>query len=109
MGVVGNGGSAGWMTTALALLGVGWNFGVVGGSAILAASVPAPLRPQAEGFGEVVMGLAAGAGAPLAGVIVASGGFTTLSLSAAAVAITTMLALRVIRQGADQARRKAQP
>ena len=30
------------MTAVLLLLGVGWNLGVVGGSALLAASVPAP-------------------------------------------------------------------
>ena len=40
---------------------------------MLAASVPAALRPQAEGIGEVAMGLAAGAGAPVAGVVVAVG------------------------------------
>jgi hypothetical protein len=52
------------MTAMLALLGLGWNAGVVGGSTMLAGSVPATLRPQTEGIGEVVMGLAAGAGAP---------------------------------------------
>src|SRR5262245_15500876 len=57
MGVVGNEGSVGYLTTTLGLLGVGWNFGVVGGSALLAASVPPAVRPQAEGYGEVVMGV----------------------------------------------------
>ena len=47
---------------------------------MLAASVPAALRPQAEGIGEVAMGLAAGAGAPVAGVVVAVGDIGALSL-----------------------------
>jgi hypothetical protein len=53
------------MTAMLALLGLGWNAGIVGGTTLLAASVPAALRPQTEGVREVAMGLAAGAGAPL--------------------------------------------
>ena len=72
---------------------------MVGGSTLLAASVPRSLRPRVEGLGEVAMGLAAGAGALLAGVIVAFGGFTTLSLVGAATAVAaTMLALEFARR-----------
>jgi predicted MFS family arabinose efflux permease len=92
--------SAVWMTVMLILLGVGWNFGVVGGSTMLAASIPAPLRPHAEGLGEVAMGLAAGAGAPIAGVVVALGGFTALSLVGVAVAAVAAIALALIRWAA---------
>jgi hypothetical protein len=42
--------------------------------------VPTALRPQAEGIGEVAMGLAAGAGAPLAGLVVAFGDIASLTL-----------------------------
>lgn len=80
------------MTLILAGLGLGWNFGLIGGSILLAASVPAALRSQVEGIGEVVMGFAAGLGAPLAGVLIVLGGFKTLSLVgavAAALAFTT--------------------
>jgi hypothetical protein len=53
--------SDGWpMTEMLAFLGLGWNAGVVGGSTMLIGSVPASLRSQTEGIGEVAMGLAAG-------------------------------------------------
>src|ERR671913_398989 len=61
----------------LIVLGLGWNCGVVGGSALLAASVPPALRPRSEAIGEASMGLAAAAGAPAAGLVVALGGFTT--------------------------------
>jgi hypothetical protein len=71
--------------------------GVVGGSTMLAGSIPAPLRPHAEGLGEVAMGLAAGAGAPIAGIVVALGGFTALSLVGVAVAAAAaILALAFI-------------
>jgi MFS family permease len=71
------------MTLMLAVLGLGWNAGVVGGSTMLAASTPPELRPHAEAIGETAMGLAAGAGAPIAGLIVAYGDFATLSLAGA--------------------------
>jgi MFS family permease len=76
--------SHGWeMTAVLALLGLGWNAGVIGGSTMLATSAPPALRPQTEGVGEVAMGLAAGAGAPIAGLIVAFGDFATLAVAGA--------------------------
>ncbi len=86
-------GSAVPMTAVLLALGAGWNLGVVGGSAMLAGSVPERLRPHVEGIGEVSMGLAAGAGAPVAGVVVALGGFAALSLAGTLVATAAVLAL----------------
>jgi MFS family permease len=83
------------MTAMLALLGLGWNAGVVAGSTMLAASVPGHLRPQAEGIGEVAMGLAAGAGAPVAGLLVAYGDFTTLSMAAVIAGALMLAALRL--------------
>jgi MFS family permease len=81
------------MTAMLALLGLGWNAGVVGGSTMLAASVPAALRPQTEGIGEVAMGLAAGAGAPIAGVIVAFGDIAALSIAGAVGGALVLIAV----------------
>jgi MFS family permease len=74
------------VSVLLVLLGLGWNFGIVGGSTLLSASTTARLRPHAEGIGEVAMGIAAGLGAPVAGVLVATGGFASLWLVGAAVA-----------------------
>jgi len=73
------------MVALLFVLGLGWNCGVVGGSALLAASVPSALRPRSEAIGEASMGLAAAAGAPAAGILVAVGGFTTLCLAGSLV------------------------
>jgi MFS family permease len=87
------------MTAMLALLGLGWNAGVVGGSTMLAASVPPAVRPQTEGIGEVAMGLAAGTGAPIAGLIVAFGDFTTLSIAGAMGGVLIFAALRLDARG----------
>lgn len=83
---------AGAMTAVFALLGLGWSAGVVGASALLAESVPAPDRPRVEGAGEVAMSVAAGGGAPLAGLLVAAGGFAALGLAMAVVGIGAMAA-----------------
>jgi predicted MFS family arabinose efflux permease len=80
----------------LVLLGIGWNAGVVGGSTMLVASVPPAVRPNAEGIGEVAMGLAAGAGAPIAGVMVAVGGFATLSAASAAIGVLVVAVLSIV-------------
>lgn len=64
---------------------------------MLTGFVPAPLRPQTEGIGEVAMGLAAGAGAPVAGLIVAFGDFTTLAIAGALGGVLMLASLRLGR------------
>ena len=49
------------------------------------------------------MGIAAGIGAPVAGILVAGGGFASLSLAAAAVAIAMVIYLRWSTQGSHAA------
>lgn len=61
-------------TAVLGLLGLAWNAGVVGASAMLAESVPPALRPHVEGIGEAAMGTAAAVGASLAGPVLTHGG-----------------------------------
>ena len=85
--------SAGSAALVLVTLGVGWNFGVVGGSTLIARSVTASLRVYVEGIGEVAMGVAAAAAAPLAGVIIAVGGFSALSLIVAVIALVVAASL----------------
>ncbi|MCG8917330.1 MFS transporter [Actinokineospora sp. PR83] len=75
------------MVVHLVVLGVGWNCGVVGASALLVAAVPGPLRPKAEGIGEVTMGLGAAAAAPAAGVAADLGGYSVLAAGVCAVAV----------------------
>jgi MFS family permease len=87
--------SAPVMTLVLAGLGVGWNFGVVGGSSMLSTAVPAAQRSSAEGLGEVAMSLGAVVGAPGAGLIVALAGFTAISVLGAAVAVVGLMIVRL--------------
>jgi MFS family permease len=71
---------------ALALLGIGWNLGLVAGSTLLTAGVPAAERPRREGWGEVAMGVAASGGGAASGAVMSGGGYGLLATAGAAVA-----------------------
>jgi MFS family permease len=77
---------------ALVLLGVGWNLGLVAGSALLTTGVPAAERPRREGFGEVAMGVAAAGGGAASGAVVSGGGYGLLASGGAAVAALVVAA-----------------
>ena len=78
----------------LLLLGVGWNAGVVGASAMLTAAVPADHRARAEGAGEVTMGVAAALCGPGAGLLASRGGFAAVCAAAAVVSAVAVAAFR---------------
>jgi MFS family permease len=78
----------------LLVLGVGWNAGLIGGSALLRdAPVSASLRTRAEGLGELAMGAAAAVGGGAAGLLLAGGGFGLLGLVAAAPCLLVLAAV----------------
>jgi MFS family permease len=77
---------------ALVLLGVGWNLGLVAGSTLLTAGVPATERPRREGWGEVAMGFAAGGGGAASGAVMTGGGYGMLASAGAAVAALVVAA-----------------
>ena len=79
---------------ALLLLGVGWNAGLIGGSALLRdAPVSPSLRTRAEGLGELGMGAAAAVGGGGAGPLLDGGGFGLVSLVAAAPCLLLLVAV----------------
>jgi MFS family permease len=77
---------------ALMLLGVGWNLGLVAGSTLLTAGVPAAERPRREGWGEVAMGVAASGGGAASGAVMSGGGYGLLATAGAAVAALVVAA-----------------
>jgi MFS family permease len=82
------------LVLALLLLGVGWNAGLIGGSALLRdARVPPSLRTRAEGLGELGMGAAAAVGGGGAGPLLAAGGLGLLGLVAAAPCLLLLVVL----------------
>lgn len=81
-------GGSGTLTLALFLLGLGWSGTFVSGSALLVSVLSPVERPGAQGGADLCMGLAAAAGAGLAGLVVAGPGYNVLGLIAAAMALT---------------------
>jgi MFS family permease len=70
----------------LVLLGIGWNAGLISGSALLASSVEAAQRPRVEGAGDLSMGIAAATATAIAGPVVGIAGYATLALAGAVAA-----------------------
>lgn len=65
------GGSLFWMAFALILLGVGWNFGLISGTAVIVDSTTMSNRAKTQGTVDVLVALGGTAGSLLSGVIVA--------------------------------------
>ena len=64
------------------------------GSTLLSESVPAAVRPSAQGLSDLTMGLAGAAAGAVSGLVMQWSGYPTLSLLAA-IAIVPLVALAV--------------
>src|SRR5699024_6093302 len=60
-----------WLTTALILLGLGWNFGLISGTAIIVDSTNLTTRAKTQGAVDVWIAFGGTAGSLLSGVVVA--------------------------------------
>jgi MFS family permease len=67
----------------LFLLGLGWSFTLIAGSALLAESVSAEMKTSAQGASDLVMNLSGAGGGALAGVIIGMLSYGWLCLFAA--------------------------
>ena len=85
--------SMGLLIIALALLGLGWNFGLVGGTALLTDAVPLSGRAKTQGTVDFAVALAGASGGMASGFVVASSSFAALSLGGGLLALTLIPAL----------------
>lgn len=88
--------SSRFLTSALFLLGFGWNLANVSGSALLTDSVLPHERARMQGVGEVLTGGSSAVAGGASGVILGAFGFANLSLFAT-VLIVVMLGLVLTR------------
>ncbi len=79
------------LAVALFVLGLGWNFCFVAGSALLSNQLHYDERGRVQGTNELLISLASGAGSLLTGVIFAGGGM--LRVGAVGLAITLIFAV----------------
>ncbi|MGF2616321.1 MFS transporter [Rossellomorea vietnamensis] len=70
-----------FMLIALSLLGIGWNFGLISGTAQIVDSTDPSTRAKTQGTIDVFIALAGASGGALSGMVVANSSFSMLSLA----------------------------
>ncbi|WP_433226565.1 MFS transporter [Microtetraspora malaysiensis] len=78
---------------ALALLGLGWNFGLVTGTAIITDAVPLAIRAKTQGLVDVSISIAGAAGGMASGLVVAVAGYPLLAIGGGILALAIVPAV----------------
>ncbi len=81
-------------TLALVLLGLGWNLGLIAGTALVVDATEPATRPRVQGSIDVLVALAGATGGVLSGLVVGASSFATLSLGGGLLALALLPALR---------------
>jgi MFS family permease len=80
---------------ALVALGIGWNFGLLGGSTLLTDSIPLEHRARAQGQADMAMGAAGALGSLASGPVLESAGYGILAVAGSVGgALLVLVALR---------------
>ncbi len=85
--------SLGWLTFSLALLGLGWNVGLISGTAVIVDATPVSTRARTQGSVDVLIAFAGASGGVLSGFIVAGSSFAVLSLASGFLALLLLPAV----------------
>ena len=85
------------LALALALLGIGWNFGLVGGTALLTDASPPRPAHVTQGNVDLLVALAGATGGISSGAVVALGGFGLLGWTSAALSLALIPAVARVR------------
>lgn len=86
-------------TVGLVLLGLGWNLGLVSGTALIVDGTRPNNRPRVQGGVDVLVALAGAAAGAMSGFIAAGLGYPTLAVMSGALALTILPALAWARTG----------
>jgi MFS family permease len=77
---------------ALALLGLGWNLGLVAGTAIITDAAPLATRARTQGTVDVAIAVAGATGGMASGLVVAAAGYPLLAVGGGVLAIVPVVA-----------------
>ncbi|WP_121614332.1 MFS transporter [Mesobacillus foraminis] len=72
---------------ALVLLGVGWNFGLISGTALIVDATHPSVRAKTQGSVDVFLALSGASGGALSGMVVAHSSYAILSVSGAILSL----------------------
>jgi MFS family permease len=75
------------LISALVLLGLGWNFGLISGTAILVDATPPSTRAKTQGSVDVWIALSGALGGGLSGMVVANSSYAALSIAGAVLSL----------------------
>lgn len=81
------------LAVALALLGLGWNLGLVTGTAIVTDAVPLATRAKTQGLADVSIAIAGATGGMASGLVVAEAGYPLLAISGGILALAIVPAV----------------
>ncbi|MEV5549730.1 MFS transporter [Streptomyces sp. NPDC052309] len=87
--------SVGLLALALALLGLGWNFGLVSGTAMITDAVPLATRAKTQGLVDVSIAIAGATGGLTSGLVVSAAGYPVLALTGGVLALAVLPAIAV--------------
>ncbi|MEU0390692.1 MFS transporter [Streptomyces chartreusis] len=87
------GDSVALLALALALLGLGWNLGLVSGTAIITDTVPVATRAKTQGLVDVSIAIAGATGGMTSGIMVAATSYPTLALTGGALSLALLPAV----------------
>ncbi|WP_324650118.1 MFS transporter [Georgenia sp. H159] len=94
------GDSLGLLILALALLGLGWNVGVITGTALVVDATVPENRARTQGAVDVLIALGGAGGGAMSGVVVAGTSFAGLALAGGVLALLLVPAVVVHRRAA---------
>ncbi|WP_225994095.1 MFS transporter [Actinomadura rudentiformis] len=89
------GDSVALFAVALALLGLGWNFGLVAGTAIVTDAVPLATRAKTQGLVDVAIAVAGATGGMASGLVVAAASYPSLAIGGGILALAIVPAIAV--------------
>jgi MFS family permease len=95
------------LALALGLLGLGWNFGLVAGTAMITDSTPLETRASTQGTVDVGVALSGAGGSVMSGVVVATTSYAVLSLAGGVIALA-LIPIIVMAQSAQSAARRGE-
>ncbi|MGW8564604.1 MFS transporter [Isoptericola sp. NPDC055881] len=90
--------SMGLLILALALLGLGWNFGLIAGTALIVDATTPATRARTQGTVDVLIALAGAGGGAMSGLVVAGSSYATLALAGGVLSLLLVPVLFVARR-----------
>ncbi|MEU5613158.1 MFS transporter [Streptomyces sparsogenes] len=87
------------LALALALLGLGWNLGLVSGTAMITDAVPPTTRARTQGMVDVSIAIAGATGGLASGLVVSAAGYPVLAVAGGVLSLAVLPAIAATARG----------